>query len=66
MKNINEIKGTNGRAEYDDDVVAVYDNAGNLEYEGLLDYCPFKYENWSYNSKMQRDEADGLVMVKIS
>ena len=38
---------------HDDDLVVVYDEKGNVAYQGILDYCPYKYEDYKWN------EADG-------
>lgn len=38
---------------FDDDGVAVYNDKGEIVYEGILDYCPYKYDDYRWN------EADG-------
>lgn len=32
------------RIDFDDDIVVVYDDKGNVDYKGMFDYCPYKYD----------------------
>ena len=65
-----EIKGT-GRVDFDDDLVAVYDPSGKLEYKGIFDYCPYKDEPMQYDRKnmvyrFEDENGDYRTMVKIA
>ena len=43
-------------------MVEVYDEKGNLEYSGILDYCPYKEEfdeNGKWNDKDQNYDLPG-------
>ena len=33
---------------YEDDLVRVYDAYGHVVYYGLLDYCPYKRDDWKW------------------
>ena len=64
------IKGT-GRVDFDDDLVAVYDTSGKLEYKGLFDDCPYKDEPMQYDRKnmvyrFEAENGDYRTMVKLS
>ena len=64
------IRGT-GRVDFDDDLVAVYDPSGKLEYKGLFDDCPYKDEPMQYDRKnmvyrFESENGDYRTMVKIS
>lgn len=64
------IKGT-GRVDFDDDVVAVYDTKGKLEYKGLFDDCPYKDEPMQYDRKnmvyrFEGENGDYRTMVKVA
>ena len=37
------------RINYEDDVVLVYDNKGNIVYKGIVDYCPYKDDPYTWN-----------------
>ena len=39
------------RVRYEDDLVRVYNDKGEVDYEGLLDYCPYKYDGYTWNEK---------------
>lgn len=41
------------KVNYEDDLVVVYDDKGNVDYQGILDNCPYKYDGYVWN------EADG-------
>ena len=36
--------------EFEDDIVIVCDEKGNVLYRGIEDYEPFKNENWKYDA----------------
>ena len=64
------IKGT-GRVDFDDDVVAVYDTKGKLEYKGLFDDCPYKDEPMQYDRKnmvyrFEGENGDYRTMAKLA
>ena len=68
--NESTIKGT-GRVDFDDDVVAVYDPKGKLEYKGLFDDCPYKDEPMQYDRKnmvyrFEGENGDYRTMVKVA
>ena len=46
-----------GRIDYDDDVVVVKNELGEIVYEGISDYDPHKREDWRY------DNASGVYFV---
>lgn len=54
------------KVNYEDDLVAVYDDKGNLDYQGLLDYCPYKYEGYVWNEEGQYyDLPNGYKMIGL-
>ena len=68
--NESTIKGT-GRVDFDDDLVAVYDTKGKLEYKGLFDDCPYKDEPMQYDRKnmvyrFEGENGDYRTMAKLA
>ena len=54
------------KVHYEDDLVRVYDDKGNVDYEGLLDYCPYKYDGYVWNEKEQcYDLPHGYKMIGV-
>lgn len=51
------------RIEYEDDIVIVYDEAGNIIYKGMEDYEPMKRENWRWNNDKKYYQLNGYVKV---
>ena len=51
------------RIEFEDDMVIVYDPAGNIIYKGIEDYEPMKDENWRWNNIHNYYVLDGYVKV---
>lgn len=51
------------RIEYEDDIVIVYDEAGNIIYKGMEDYEPMKRENWRWNNNKKYYQLNGYVKV---
>ena len=50
------------KVDFEDSMVEVYDEKGNLEYSGILDYCPYKEEfdeNGKWNDKDQNYDLPG-------
>lgn len=39
------------RINYDDDLVRVYDDKKQMVYQGILDDCPYKYEDYKWSEK---------------
>ena len=39
------------RINYEDDLVRVYNDKGGIDYEGMFDYCPYKYDDYKWNEK---------------
>lgn len=39
------------RLNYDDDYVTVYDADGRVDYQGINDYSPYKYEDMKWDEK---------------
>ena len=39
------------RIDYEDDVVLVYDDKNNIVYQGIVDYCPYKDEPYTWNEQ---------------
>lgn len=54
------------RIEFDDDLVIVYDEAGNEAYRGLEDYDPNKDLDWRYNEATGRYEYRGWTKICIA
>lgn len=68
--NESTIKGA-GRVDFDDDLVAVYDTKGKLEYKGLFDDCPYKDEPMQYDRKnmvyrFEGENGDYRTMAKLA
>lgn len=40
-----------GRIEYEDDLVRVISPSGNVDYQGLQDYNPYKDDDWRYSER---------------
>ena len=52
------------RIHYEDDLVEVYNDKGKEVYHGILDYCPYKDENYKWNEADQNyDLPQGYKMV---
>lgn len=52
------------RINYEDDLVEVYDDKGKQVYHGILDYCPYKDENYKWNEADKNyDLPQGYKMV---
>ena len=51
------------RIQYEDDVVVVYDPAGNVIYKGIEDDEPMKRENWRWNNIRNYYYLNGYVKV---
>ncbi len=52
------------RIHYEDDLVEVYNDKGKEVYHGILDYCPYKDENYKWNETDQNyDLPQGYKMV---
>ena len=52
------------KVSFDDDIVEVYDDKGRKVYSGMLDDCPYKYENYKWNeSDKNYDLPKGYKMV---
>ena len=51
------------RIEYEDDMVVVYDPAGNVIYKGIEDDEPMKRENWRWNNIRNYYYLNGYVKV---
>ena len=52
------------RVSFEDDVVVVYDSKGKKIYEGILDYCPYKDDNYKWNDTDKNyDLPHGYKMV---
>ena len=52
------------RINYDDDIVAVYDDKGKKVYEGMLDYSPYQLDDSKWNEKDKNyDLPKGYKMV---
>ena len=44
---MSKFKTTGKRIQQEDDVVRVYNEKNQVVYEGIYDYCPYKYdESW--------------------
>jgi len=41
-----------GRIEYEDDLVIVYNDKGEVAYKGIEDYDPNKDEDWVWDEKI--------------
>lgn len=39
------------RLNYEDDVVTVYDDKGNVDYRGIHDYSPYKDDKMTWDDK---------------
>ena len=53
-----------GKINYEDDLVEVYDASGKKVYSGILDYCPYKDENYKWNNADKNyDLPKGYKMV---
>lgn len=68
--NESTIKGT-GRVDFDDDLVAVYDPSGKLEYKGLFDDCPYKDDDMRYDKttmtyRIEGPNGDYRTMAKLA
>ncbi len=65
-----KIKGK-GRIEYEDDIVVVYSPDGKVEYEGMFDYCPYRYDSLDYDKATKsyriydQKSGDCRIMVKV-
>ena len=54
------------KVRYEDDLVRVYDDKGNVDYQGILDDCPYKNENYVWNEKEQcYDLPHGYKMIGL-
>lgn len=62
--NLKEITG-NGRINFEDDLVKVFNSKGEEIYKGLEDYEPYKEENWRYNSDKKRYEYKDLIKIRV-
>ena len=65
--NISKKKGK-GTINFEDDIVAVYDETGDIWYKGLEDYDPNKDMNWKYDKTFQRYTAttrEGKTIYKF-
>lgn len=51
------------RIQYEDDMVVVYDPAGNVIYKGIEDDEPMKRENWKWSNKRNYYYLNGYVKV---
>lgn len=54
------------RINYEDDLVQVYNDRGQVDYEGILDDCPYKDDDYRWNEKEQcYDLPHGYKMIGI-
>ena len=48
------------RLDYDDDVVVVRNPDGGIDYKGIFDYCPYKYDfdhgHWRFDGEKYEDQ----------
>lgn len=42
----------NGEINFDDDIVAVYNEEGEVCYKGTDDYNPYRYDDWTWKSDL--------------
>lgn len=64
MKAIRIQKGK--KIQYEDDLVRVYTDKGEVDYEGILDDCPYKYDDYKWNEKEQcYDLPHGYKMIGL-
>ena len=59
-----------GRIEYEDDLVVVYSPDGKVDYEGMFDYCPYRYDRMEYDKATKSyyifgKGGDYRTMVKV-
>lgn len=54
------------RINYEDDVVVVYNDKDEIVYKGIVDYCPYKDELYTWNATGgYYDLQNGYKMVCI-
>lgn len=59
-----------GRIEYEDDIVVVYSPDGKVDYEGMFDYCPYRYDKMEYDKATKSYHifgkgGDYFTMVRV-
>ena len=64
MKQNIVIKGK--QIKYEDDICRVYSDKGEVVYEGIFDYYPYKNDEYKWNEKRQCYELPkGYIMIGL-
>lgn len=53
------------KVNHEDDLVVVYDDKGNVDYQGILDCCPYKYDAMWNEADGNYDLSNGYKMVGL-
>lgn len=54
-----------GWIEYDDDLVAVYNEKGEKVYSGLEDYEPMKNEHWLWDKSINGYRFENYIKILV-